>query len=235
MTQAEAVRRGYRHKNLLFWLGMLDALMDPVLPADRVVDWGCGHGLFLRLLYEVSPYRAGTGVERDPDALDTARRGLAAAHPEWPISYRTPDEYEALPGREPADVIFCQEILWMNRDLPALAATLHRHLRDGGCAYATVGSHPGNPLWAHRRGLIEAGGTETHSHTLDEVASAFSTAGFAVGLRRLPIPGFLMYHPDDTPRNARSLGELVETTTEHKMLFYFGKGEAVTRAATLQG
>jgi SAM-dependent methyltransferase len=235
MTQAEAVRRGYRHKNLLFWLGMLDALMDPILPTDRVIDWGCGHGLFLQLLYEVAPYRSGAGVERDKEALATARRTFTGAHPDWPIAFHTPEEYEVRPERSPADVIFCQEIIWMNSDLPALAATLHRHLRDGGCAYATMGSHPGNPLWAHRKGLIEAGGAETHSYTLDEVARVFAAIGFAVGLRRLPIPGFVMYHPDDTPRNARLLEELVHTTTEHKMLFYFGKGDPVTRSATLQG
>ena len=235
MRQAEAVRRGYRHKNLLFWLGMIDALMDPVLPTDRVLDWGCGHGLFLQLLYDLCPFRRGVGVDRDPEALAIARESIASRHPDWPIRYVSAEEYAGPPDEEPADVIFCQEILWMNADLPALAATLHRHLRDDGCAYATMGSHADNPLWEHRRGRMEAEGIPTHTYTVDEVARVFTSAGFAVGLRRLPVDGFLMYHPEETPASSRSLLEVVQTTAECKMLFYFGKHQPVHRPAGLQG
>jgi SAM-dependent methyltransferase len=235
MRQAEAVRRGYRHKNLLFWLGMIDALMDPVLPTDRVLDWGCGHGLFLQLLYDLCPYRVGTGIDRDSGALAVARESLASRHPDWPIRYLSPAEYEGEADREPADIIFCQQILWMNEELPSLAATLHRHLRDDGCVYATMGSHADNPLWYHRRAKMEVEGFSTNTYTVDEVASVFTSAGFSVGLRRLPVDGFLMYHPEETPASSRSLLELIQTTTECKMLFYFGKHQTVHRPAGLQG
>lgn len=235
IRQAEAVRRGYRHKNLLFWLGMIDALMDPVLPTDYVLDWGCGHGLFLQLLYDLCPYRLGIGVDRDQEALAIARKSLASRHPDWPIRYVTPEDYPGTADQELADIIFCQEILWMNADLPALAATLHHHLRDGGCVYATMGSHADNPLWEYRRNRMEAAGYSTYTYTVDEVARVFSSAGFAVGLRRLPVNGFLMYHPEETPASSRSLLDLVQTTAECKMLFYFGKNQTVQRPAGLQG
>jgi SAM-dependent methyltransferase len=235
MRQGEAVRRGYRHKNLLFWLGMIDALMDPVLPCHHVLDWGCGHGLFLQLLYEIAPYRSAVGVDRDPESLRIAREGLMQRHSDWPIRYLGVEEHESLTGWEPADIIFCQEILWMNADLPALAATLHRHLKEDGCIYATMGSHSDNPLWGFRKERMEQEGIPTYSYTIDEVAQVFTGAGFAVGLRRLPVDGFLMYHPKATPANSRSLYELVQTTSECKMLFYFGKHQTVLPPARLQG
>jgi SAM-dependent methyltransferase len=235
MRQAEAVRRGYRHKNLLFWLGMIDALMDPVLPCHHVIDWGCGHGLFLQLLYEIAPYRSAVGVDRDRESLKIARDGLGQKHPEWPIRYLAVEEHESLPKGERADIIFCQEILWMNADLPALANRFYRHLKDEGCIYATMGSHTHNPLWGFRKMKMEDEGIPTCSYTIDEVAQVFAGAGFAVGLRRLPVDGFLMYHPEATPANSRSLYELVQTTSECKMLFYFGKHETVLAPARLQG
>ena len=174
-------------------------------------------------------------MDRDPESLRIARDGLVERHPDWPIRYLDSDEHESFPVREPADVIFCQEILWMNADLPALAAGLYRHLKDDGCIYATMGSHPDNPLWEFRKAKMEQEGITTYSYTIDDVAQVFTVAGFAVGLRRLPVDGFVMYHPDATPASARSLYELVQTTSECKMLFYFGKHQTVLLPGRLQG
>lgn len=82
---------------------------------------------------------------------------------------------------------------------------------------------------------MDAEGRATHTWTIDQVAEAFSGVGFAVGVRRLPIEGFIMYHPETTPVESRSLSELVQTTSECKMLFYFGKHEPVARPSRLQG
>jgi hypothetical protein len=82
---------------------------------------------------------------------------------------------------------------------------------------------------------MEAAGVVTHTWSIDQVARDFSNVGFSVGVRRLPIDGFLMYHPEGTPADSRSLYELVQTTAECKMLFYFGKHEPVERPDRLQG
>lgn len=230
----EAGRRGYRHKNLVFWMGLINSLAAHIELDDQVVDLGCGHGLFLQLLYEISPFGRGVGVDRDPTALTVARERLAAVRPQPPISYVSAEEFESTPHPGTVDVLFAQEILWMN-ELEPIARQAFALLRDGGRAYFTIGSHAENPLWPHRRGLVEAEGYTTFTHSLDDVARVFTAAGFSVGLRRLPIEGFLMYHPEETPHRAGSLSELVRTTYEEKMLFYFAKGAPVQRPRTLQG
>lgn len=230
----EADRRGYRHKNLVFWTGLIRSLVAPIGDAETVLDLGCGHGLFLQLLFEMQPFGRGVGVDRDPEALAIARSKFAERRLEWPITYVSEQELEASPTVGTFDIVFGQEILWMN-ELDALADQVSRLLRNGGRAYFTMGSHAENPLWPRRRRVLEAEGYQPRTHSLDDVARSFSAAGFSVGLRRLPIDGFIMYHPDETPLRAGTLSELVRSTSEEKMLFYFGKGSTVQRPRTLQG
>ena len=66
----EAASRGYKHKNLLFWAGMLRSLAAPINRTDLVLDFGCGHGLFLQLLYEFHPYAEGVGMDRDWESIN---------------------------------------------------------------------------------------------------------------------------------------------------------------------
>ena len=130
----EAARCGYKHKNLIFWIGMLRSLAAPVDHGDRVLDFGCGHGMFLRLLYDFSPYYEGVGVEQDYESLNRARSSLAESKVNWPICYLHSDEFMASYSAESFDHIFCQEILWMNADLHSLALQLYALLKPGGGA-----------------------------------------------------------------------------------------------------
>jgi len=230
----EAGRRGYRHKNLIFWMGIIRSMVMPIDRNDAVLDLGCGQGYFLQLLYEESAFGRGVGVERDPEALAFARHHFAERRRSWPITYLSPEELDASGSDGSFDVIFAQEILWLNELMP-LARQVFQLLGEGGRAYFTMGSHTDNPLWPRRRAMMEALGYPIYTHSIDDVARAFSAAGFAVGVRRLPIDGFVMYHPEETPERAGSLSELVRTTSEEKMLFYFGKGGEVLRPRTLQG
>ena len=87
-----------------------------------------------------------------------------------------------------------------------------------------MGSHIQNPLWSKRRELIR---TEekyyAYDYSLDEIASIFYEVGFEVGLKRLPVEYFLIYHPTITKDFSNSLVDLVNTTYENKMLFSFWK------------
>jgi len=87
MNAFEAGRRGYTHKNLLFWLATLESLVTPVQPSDRVLDFGCGHGVFLPLLYEIQPYLEGVGLDQDQESIDIARRLFGERRVSWPIQY----------------------------------------------------------------------------------------------------------------------------------------------------
>jgi hypothetical protein len=113
----------------------------------------------------------------------------------------------------------------MIEDLPALAKMLHRVLKDKGEYYATMGCHIENPLWVHRRNVLRTEGVRYFDYSLDEVADIFYAAGFEVGLKRLPVEYFNIYHPEFTRRRAQSLSRLVQTSHDHKMLFYFRRDD----------
>jgi len=231
----EAGRRGYKHKNLLFWMGMLNSLVTPVKPKDCVLDFGCGHGLFLPLLFEMQPFHRGIGIDLDRESINLACQRLTERGANWPIEYVHTDQARHMPLSEYFDVIFAQEVLWYNQNLSDLANYIFNLLKPGGRAYFTMGSHPQHPLWERRQKNMLTDGIHSHSWTIDEVAKAFTDAGFSVGLRRLPIDGFFMYHPEAIAESSGSLYDLVQATTECKMLFYFGKHEPVERAITIRG
>ncbi len=235
MDVFEASSRGYKHKNLLFWIGMIESMASPIRAHEKVLDFGCGHGLFLQLLFDIHPYKHGIGVDIDNESIKIANQLIHERSVDWPIQYLINSEFNEEQYAEAFDVIFCQEVFWMNRNLSELAKKLYAMLKEGGRCYCTMGSHTKNPLWSHRRELMEAEGMETNTYALDDVARIFSEAGFVVGMRRLPISGFVMYNPETTPIKARSFSELVSSTHEHKMLFYFGKYKQNYQSEGLQG
>jgi len=158
----------------------------------------------------------GLGVDVDEKALAKARESVREGEP---LEYSTPDKLAGL--EQHFDFIFSQEIFWMVEDLPELARTLFKTLKEKGEYYATMGCHIENPLWVHRRKVLQEEGVPFFDYSLDQVADVFYAAGFEVGLKRLPVEYFSMYHPEFTKRRAQSLSKLVETTHDHKMLFSF--------------
>ncbi|KOR28981.1 hypothetical protein TI04_09720 [Achromatium sp. WMS2] len=234
MNAFEAGNRGYKHKNLLFWLGMVSSLVTSIKREDRILDLGCGYGLFLPLLYEIYPFHRGVGIDFDIESINIARRNLADRGVNWPIEYFHSDEIQNQMLTESFDVIFGQEIIWWNNDLDQLAKKVFQLLKQNGKGYFTMGSHPEHPHWEKRRQQMLTNGIKSYTWSIDEVAEAFTKAGFSVGLRRLPIDGFFMYHPKATIESAGSLYSLVQTTTECKMLFYFGKHEPVRQTHTIR-
>ena len=87
-----------------------------------------------------------------------------------------------------------------------------------------MGSHIENPLWSKRRKIIRAEESyKAYDYSIEEVAEIFYTAGFEVGIKRLPVEYFLVYHPEVTKNFSNSLLDLVNTTYNNKMLFSFWK------------
>ncbi len=230
MELYEASQRGYKHKNLIFWMAMIKSLSRPLDKEDVVLDFGCGSGLFLQLLYEYTPYGSGYGIDLDAKAIAQANQYLQACTG-FPITYLQTSA-EKLQQILPAlyfDVIFCQEVFWMNEDLVPVAKSLFDLLKPGGRCYCTVGCHAENPVWPFRQSRLLDEGLKPHTHRLDDIAHTFSSVGFTVGMRRLPLDGFVMFHPQATALNAGSFSQLVSSTYDHKMLFYFGKTEQVAK------
>lgn len=216
----DAYAIGIESGNITFWTAMVNEVIPPHTGQEVVLDYGCGDGQFLRLLHNMRPFSHGHGVDIDPVSLEKARQNLRAGEP---IEYDTPAALEGVVGK--FDLVFSQEVFWMIEDLEALARTIYRVIKDKGEYYATMGCHIENPLWPHRRRLLTGEGHRVFDYSLDQVADVFHRAGFEVGLKRLPVEYFNIYHPEFTPHRAQSLSRLVQTTYDHKMLFYFRRDE----------
>ncbi|MCS6978025.1 MAG: class I SAM-dependent methyltransferase [Gemmatales bacterium] len=216
----DAYALGIQSGNITFWTAMVNEVIPPHTGQEVVLDYGCGDGQFLRLLYSMRPFSYGLGVDVNPVLLEKARRNRRENEP---IEYATPASLDGIERK--FDLVFSQEIFWMIADLEALAKTIYRVIKDKGEYYATMGCHIENPLWPHRRRLLTREGFCVFDYSLDEVADVFYRAGFEVGLKRLPVEYFNIYHPEFTPQRAQSLSRLVQTTHDHKMLFYFRRDE----------
>lgn len=214
---------------------MLRSLVKPIQDTDHVLDFGCGQGVFLHLLYDYFPFASATGIDYDPESIATAKRLMADRGELRPISYIEGTEALLNSYVHTFDQIFSQETFWMNQDISVLARQFYHALKPDGRCYCTMGSHDRNPLWPHRRDQMLANGQSCYTRSIEDVAMAFHEAGFAVGARLLPCDGFMMYHPQSTPKNSLSLFDLVQSTAASKILFYFGKHEPVQIAQGLRG
>lgn len=211
---------GIESGNITFWTAMIHEIIPPHRGDEVILDYGCGSGQFLRLLHQMRPFAHGVGVDVDQALLSEAQGSVRDGEP---IQFSKPDILDELDQH--FDFIFSQEVFWMIQDLSDLAAKLYRAIKDKGEYYATMGCHIENPLWPHRRRLLQSEGEKVYDYSLDEVADIFHHAGFEVGLKRLPVEYFNLYHPDFTPRRAQSLSRLVDSTYDHKMLFYFRRDD----------
>lgn len=216
----DAYNAGIEHGNITFWTAMVGEIIPPHSGSEVVLDFGCSDGQFLRLLNTMRPFKTGVGVDIDEEMIAKAVENLRDGEP---IAYGLPSILKEYSNH--FDLAFSQEVFWMVRDLPSLARQMHGLLKDKGEYYATMGCHIENPLWIHRRRLLREEGYEVFDYSLDQVADVFHEAGFEVGLKRLPVQYFNLYHPGFTRPRAQSLSKLVETTHEHKMLFYFRRDD----------
>ncbi len=216
----DAYEVGIESGNITFWTAMVNEIIPRHTGQEVVLDYGCGDGQFLRLLHNMRPFSSGLGVDIDHSLLVKARQNRREAEP---IEYASPSAIEEISCK--FDLVFSQEVFWMIEDLEALARTLYKVIKDKGEYYATIGCHIENPLWSHRRRLLMESGHRVFDYSLDQVADVFYRAGFEVGLKRLPVEYFNIYHPQFTRNRAQSLSRLVQTTYDHKMLFYFRRDE----------
>jgi cyclopropane fatty-acyl-phospholipid synthase-like methyltransferase len=159
--------------------------------AGRVLDLGCGHGLFSLYLAARSPERRVTGVDIDGDKLVSARRAAAAAGLDV-------DFAEAVGGRVPEgpwDAITVVDILYLlgpERAL-ALVAEAAAALAPGGVLL--VKEMAEEPRWKYElaraqelvatRVIRITEGDEVAIVPPDDIAAAMATAGLEVSRRRL--------------------------------------------------
>jgi SAM-dependent methyltransferase len=100
-------------------------------PGERVLDAACGTGVVARAARSrVGATGKVTGVDLNPGMLEVARAVVGEARQS--IAWREAN-LEALPFTDGAfDVVLCQQGLQFCPDKAAVAAELHRVLREGG-------------------------------------------------------------------------------------------------------
>ena len=77
-------------------------------------------------------------------------------------------------------------------DPTAHAEDIKASLRPGGSYVAAMGCHVDSAMWPHWRQLIaESSSIPIYDHSLEEVARAFSDAGFSVAARPLALDAFM--------------------------------------------
>lgn len=209
----DLIKKGYKHKNLIFWAGLIESIPEKITDQDVVIDYGCGSGLFLRLLHENYPYKIGYGIDTDESALKLANE----LNNKTPIVFCKPSDI-CISTR--AKYIFSQEVLWMIEDINIFIDFIEKHLDNNGFCLFTIGCHTRNPLWTTRKKELRKNGIIFHDHDINNMAKLFFERGFFVGIKRLPINGFIVYHPDVTEGK---IYELVKTTYEEKLLFMITK------------
>jgi SAM-dependent methyltransferase len=165
---------------------MIDVSVPRDLSASTVLDYGCNQGGFLRLLYDRHPYKSAVGIDIARESV--ARAELLKSH--RPIDYRVSDS-AALLGQS-FDFAFSHEVLYLLPDIVAHASDIRAALRPGGAYVAAMGCHTDSSAWPRWRTVIaETSSIPVYDHSLEDVARAFTAAGFAVSVRPLALDAFM--------------------------------------------
>ncbi len=168
------------------WRRMVDVSVPHDLSASTVLDYGCNQGGFLRLLYDRHPYKAAVGIDIARESV--ARAELLKGH--RPIDYMVADR--ATNAGRIFDHAFSHEVIYLLPDLARHAADLKAVLRPGGAYVAAMGCHTDSAVWPRWRALIaETSSIPIYDHSLEDVARAFSGAGFSVSVRPLALDAFM--------------------------------------------
>jgi SAM-dependent methyltransferase len=206
--------------NSVFWDSLLDHIRDDVADeAPRsILDVGCHYGgLLARLIAMWRPQRV-WGIEPLASA-----RGLAAAR----LSGLAPDvnviDAEAWSSVPHAgfDLITCHEVLYLEPDLGAVMARMHRALRRSGRAYVVLGCHAENPVWADWRPRLEALGHRVFDHRPMDILAAAAVHGLVPSVRPLRQTGWITHDPRRGEFTFPSVGAMLDHHFKHKLLFRF--------------
>jgi len=214
------------HPNLIFWIAMMEEAQE-IIPTNKdrkIIDFGCGDGSFFHLFPLMDSFKSGVGIEIEESLLKQAKE-------------KNIDDVEFIKysddffkqNKSSFDIVFSQEVIYTIEDLKKHAQEIFDILKPDAYYFATMGSHIQNPLWSKRRKIIrdefQAGicNYNAYDYSLDEVAEIFSSVGFEVGLKRLPLKYFMVYNQKLTKEFSNSLYDLVKTSEEEKMLFLFWK------------
>lgn len=210
--------------NLPFWISMIKESQKVLLPNKKrnVLDFGCGKGKFLQVFDLMDDLNTGLGVEINENFVVDANN----TNTNQAINYvlNTPELFNEY--IDYFDVVYSQEVLYTIKDLKIHAETIFNSMKKNSFYFSTIGCHIQNPLWSKRRQIISNDEDyPVFDYSIEQIAEIFHSVGFEVGIKRLPVEYFLVYHPEMTKKFSNSLLDLVNTSYENKMLFSFWKSD----------
>jgi 4-hydroxy-2,2'-bipyrrole-5-carbaldehyde O-methyltransferase len=194
---AELVARTSRVAEPIFSTLVADVVRDR--RPRRVLDIGCGSGVYLRTVAEAAPTASGVGVDLAADVVSLARRNLTA----WGLAGRFPvhqadvrDLPDDLDGPWDLVLLFQNIYYFAPADRPAVLAGLRRLAPDGALVVGTAVRGTGDPAAAHLDLVLRSTAGSVGLPTAAEMRDALDAAGFAaVDERRLaplqPLRGFV--------------------------------------------
>lgn len=208
--------------NLTFWISMINESQKVLKPniGKNILDFGCADGKFLHLFDLMDNLNSGLGIDLDDELIKIAIQNNHNKKINYKISKdKTLEQYS-----NHFDAVYSQEVIYTIKNLKSHAQDIFNSLNNGGFYFATIGSHIQNPLWDKRRKLIrDEEKYYAYDYSIEEIAEVFYSVGFEIGIKRLPVEYFLVYHPEITKEFSNSLLDLVDTSYENKMLFSFWK------------
>ena len=170
-------------------LGPLIAEVVGACRPARVLEVGCGTGVYLRHAADSSPSISGAGLEVDPEVAALARRNLAGWSLDGRFAIHVGDVRAppaALAG--PWDLVLAMQNIYYFAGADRLdVLTRLRHLAPGGSVViATAVAGTGDPAAAHLDVVLRSTAGNTGLPTVDELHADLTAAGFtSIDERRL--------------------------------------------------
>jgi SAM-dependent methyltransferase len=109
----------------------------------RVLDYGCGDGVFLSLLAAEGSFTEGVGAEVDARVVEDCRRRLSALHA---LRFVHADDLDAAAHEGRYDLVVCMEVLEHVTEPGALVERLVQLVAPGGALLVSVPAETGLPL-----------------------------------------------------------------------------------------
>jgi len=187
-------------------------------PPGSILDIGCHYGGLLSKLIDVWKPKRAWGIEPMAPARRRAIARLGALAPD--VRVMDVPEWSSVPGAA-FDLVTCHEVLYLEPDLHAFMASIHRVLSRSGRAYVVLGCHAENPVWVHWKPRLEALGHRVYDHQPMDILAAGAALGLLPSLRPLRQTGWITHDPLRSEFTFPSVGAMIDHHFKHKLLFRF--------------
>ncbi len=173
------------------WRHLISLMRETDLSDASVLDFGCNQGGLLRMLLAERPFAKGLGIDIASHSIGKARKLSAGLNLDFTVGD------SPAPHKEAFDLAISHEVIYLIDDLEAHARDMLAALRKGGAYYAVTGCHTGNPdLDAWRKVVEQRTMTQIVDRSLEDYASIFLKAGFAVSARKFGYEDFIPFGRD---------------------------------------